>query len=104
MLSSLIPKRLFATEVALFILTPAFIYSGLTFPLWAMPQIHQSIAKLIPFTYFLSGFINLYEMGTSLIYLKKEILVLSTFLIASFIITVISIKIRLKIHKENSDE
>lgn len=104
MLSSLIPKRSFATEVALFILTPAFIYSGLTFPLWAMPQIHQSIAKLIPFTYFLSGFIKLYEMGTSLIYLKKEILVLSTFLIASFIITIISIKIRLKILKENSDE
>lgn len=104
MLSSLIPKRSFATEVALFILTPAFIYSGLTYPLWAMPQIHQAIAKLIPFTYFLSGFIKLYEMGTSLIYLKKEILVLSIFLIASFIITIISIKTRLKIHKENSDE
>lgn len=104
MLSSLIPKRSFATEVALFILTPAFIYSGLTYPLWAMPQIHQAIAKLIPFTYFLSGFIKLYEMGTSLIYLKKEILMLSIFLIASFIITIISIKTRLKIHNENSDE
>ncbi len=104
MLSSLIPKRSFATEVALFIQTPAFIYSGLTYPLWAMPQIHQTIARLIPFTYFLSGFIKLYEMGASLIYLKKEILVLSIFLISSFMITIISIKIRLKIHKENSDE
>jgi len=104
MLSSLIPKRSFATEVALFILTPAFIYSGLTFPLWAMPQIHQMIAKLIPYTYFLSGFIKLYEMGTSIIYLKKEIIVLSIFLLISFVITMISIKIRLNILRENSNE
>ncbi|MCL6495211.1 MAG: ABC transporter permease [Ignavibacterium sp.] len=104
MLSSLIPKRSFATEVALFILTPAFIYSGLTFPLWAMPQIHQMIAKLIPYTYFLSGFIKLYEMGTSIIYLKKEIIVLSIFLLISFVITMISIKIRLNILRENSIE
>jgi ABC-2 type transport system permease protein len=103
MLSSLIPKRSFATEVALFILTPAFIYSGLTFPLWAMPPIHQMIAKLIPYTYFLSGFIKLYEMGTSIIYLKKEIIVLSIFLLISFVITMISIKVRLNILRENSN-
>jgi ABC-2 type transport system permease protein len=104
MLSSLIPKRSFATEVALFVLTPAFIYSGLTFPLWAMPEIHQMIAKLIPYTYFLSGFIKLYEMGTGIIYLKKEIIVLSIFLFISFAITMISIKVRLNILRENSDE
>lgn len=104
MLSSIFQKRSFATEVALFVITPAFIYSGLTFPLWAMPEIHQIIAKLIPFTYFLSGFIKLYEIGTSIIYLKKEIIVLSIFLIISFVITIISIKIRLNILRENSDE
>ncbi|MDH7605629.1 MAG: ABC transporter permease [Melioribacter sp.] len=104
MLSSLIPKRSFATEVALFVLTPAFIYSGLTFPLWAMPEFHQIIAKLIPYTYFLSGFIKLYEMGTGIIYLKKEIIVLSIFLFISFVITMISIKVRLNILREKSDE
>jgi len=102
MLSSLIPKRSFATEVALFVLTPAFIYSGLTFPLWSMPGIHQSIAQLIPYTYFLSGFIKLYEMGVGLSYLKKEIIVLSVFLVGSLIVTILSIKIRLR--KLNSNE
>lgn len=96
MLSSLIPKRTLATEIALFVLTPAFIYSGLTFPLWAMPEIHQIIAKLIPFTYFLSGFIKLYEMNASISYLKSEIIVLLTFFVIAFLISILSIRIRLK--------
>ncbi len=105
MLSSLIPKRTFATEVALFVITPAFIYSGLTFPLWAMPEIHQVIAKLIPFTYFLSGFIKLYEMDVELIYLKNEIAVMLIFLAISFSLTILSIKIRLRrIGKRNNEE
>lgn len=105
MLSSLIPKRTFATEVALFVITPAFIYSGLTFPLWAMPEIHQFIAKLIPFTYFLSGFIKLYEMDAELIYLKNEIAVMLIFWAISFSLTILSIKIRLRrIGKINNEE
>lgn len=104
MLSSLIPKRTLATEVALFVLTPAFIYSGLTFPLWAMPGIHQFIAKLIPFTYFLSGFIKLYEMNLDIIYLKNELMVLMIFFAFSFSIAILSIKIRLKQNGIGHDE
>lgn len=104
MLSSLIPKRTLATEVALFVLTPAFIYSGLTFPLWAMPGIHQFIAKLIPFTYFLSGFIKLYEMNLNIIYLKNELMVLMIFFAFSFSIAILSIKIRLKQNGIGHDE
>lgn len=104
MLSSLIPKRTLATEVALFVLTPAFIYSGLTFPLWAMPGIHQLIAKLIPFNYFLSGFIKLYEMNLEIIYLKNELMVLMIFFAFSFSIAILSIKIRLKQNGIGHDE
>ncbi|MEP0860040.1 MAG: ABC transporter permease [Ignavibacterium sp.] len=104
MLSSLIPKRTLATEVALFVLTPAFIYSGLTFPLWAMPGIHQFLAKLIPFTYFLSGFIKLYEMNLDIIYLKNELMVLMIFFALSFSIAILSIKIRLKQNGIGYDE
>lgn len=96
MISSMIPKRTLATEIALFVLTPAFIYSGLTFPLWAMPEIHQIIAKLIPFTYFLSGFIKLYEMNANISYLKSEIIILLTFFVIAFLISNLSIRIRLK--------
>ena len=37
MISSLFHNQMFATELALFIVTPAFIFSGLTFPLWGCP-------------------------------------------------------------------
>lgn len=101
MLSSLVPKRVFATEVALFVLTPAFIYSGLTFPLWAMPKIHQLIAQLIPYTYFLSGFVKIFIMNASFVYFKNDIFILLLFLVISMIITIISLKIRLiKIRRE----
>ena len=96
MLSALIYRRVLATEAALFVLMPAFIYSGLTFPLWAMPHIHQVIAKLIPFTYFLSGFIKIFQMDAEINYLITDLLFLASFLIICFIITLISIKIRLK--------
>ncbi len=95
MLGALIYKRVLATEAALFILMPAFIYSGLTFPLWAMPEIHQIIAKMIPFTYFLSGFIKIFQMNADFHYMINDLLFLVSFLIISFIITIISIKIRL---------
>lgn len=101
MLSSLVPQRVFATEVALFILTPAFIYSGLTFPLWAMPKIHQLIAHLIPYTYFLSGFVKIFIMDAEFVYFKNDTLILLLFLTISLLITIISFKIRLrKIKKE----
>lgn len=104
MLSSLVPKRTLATEIALFSLTPAFIYSGLTFPLWAMPEIHQMIAKLIPFTYFLSGFVKLYEMNVTISYLKIELLALLIFLVISFLVSVLSIRTRLKQININRNE
>ena len=96
MLAALIYKRVLATEVALFILTPAFIYSGLTFPLWAMPEIHQVIAGIFPFTYFLSGFIKIFQMNADFFYLITDLIFLISFLMISYVITIISIKVRLK--------
>lgn len=96
MLAAVVYKRVLATEAALFILMPAFIYSGLTFPLWAMPEIHQIIAQMIPFTYFLSGFIKIFQMNADVHYLINDLLFLVSFLIISLIITYVSVKIRLK--------
>ncbi|MFA7330597.1 MAG: ABC transporter permease [Candidatus Delongbacteria bacterium] len=58
-----LPSRLLALEAAVFLGTPAFIFSGYTFPLEAMPVLHRVFARLLPSTPFLEGFIALYQKG-----------------------------------------
>lgn len=83
LLSCSFHEQLFATEVALFINTPAFIFSGFTFPLWGMPALHNYFAQLIPFTHFLSGFLKIYQMGTPVRYVLPEFIKLTVFLLIS---------------------
>lgn len=92
MISSLFKDQMFATELALFVVTPAFIFSGLTYPLWAMPWIFRFIADLIPYTYFLSGFIKIAQMGTPIKYIIPEIIYLMIFLIIAALTTVIALR------------
>jgi len=93
MISSLFHDQLFATELALFINTPAFIFSGFTFPLWGMPALHSTYAQLIPFTHFLSAFLKVYQMGTPLSSALDEILILCLFAGVSLIVLFIKMKI-----------
>ena len=79
-LSALIRDSLMATEVAVFVNTPAFIFSGYTFPLWAMPSLHAWFAQALPFTHFMSGFVKIYQMGAPARMLMPELLRLSLFL------------------------
>ena len=51
-LSLILNKEMMATEATLFLITPSFLYSGLTYPLWGMPAIHEHIAQAIPYTHF----------------------------------------------------
>lgn len=64
--SAIFKNVMMATQVILFFTTPAFVFSGLTYPLWAMPGTHQIFANMIPYTHFLDGFIKIYLMGESL--------------------------------------
>lgn len=83
LLSCSFHDQLFATEAALFINTPAFIFSGFTFPLWGMPALHNYFAQLIPYTHFLSGFLKIYQMGAPVKYAVPEFIRLSIFLLVS---------------------
>ena len=78
-----------ATEVAVFINTPAFIFSGYTFPLWGMPKFHSIYAQIIPFTHFLNGFLKLYQYNAPVHYLLPEIGILSIFLAGSVILSLL---------------
>lgn len=78
-ISSLISKQMFATEVCLFITTPAFVLCGLTFPLWGMPPVIEFIANLIPFTHFVNGLLKVSYMGLGLSYIKHQVNLLLIF-------------------------
>ncbi|HVI48241.1 MAG TPA: ABC transporter permease [Chitinophaga sp.] len=54
--SILIPDALKATQVLMVIASPAFIISGFTWPLSAMPAFVQFLASIIPLTPFLQAF------------------------------------------------
>lgn len=70
-----------AMEAAVFLTTPAFIFSGYTFPVEAMPAIHQYYAALLPSTHFITGFIKLYQMGAPAQTVSSEALALLGFTI-----------------------
>ncbi len=81
LLSCLFTDMMLATEAAIFLSTPAFIFTGYTFPLQAMPKIQYWYAQLLPSTHFMTGFIKLYQMGTPLKFIVPELLTLTVFLL-----------------------
>lgn len=58
----LLEHREMAVQVIIFFLTPAFILSGYTYPIWGMPQFVQVLAEISPFTHFLRGYITVAYM------------------------------------------
>ncbi len=100
LISAIINDQLLATEIAVFINTPAFIFSGFTFPIWGMPFIHTIFAQILPFTHFLTAFLKVYQMGASFSDITNEIMVLSLFGIISIIGILITLKIKMRKHSE----
>ena len=82
--STLVHNQLIATEIAVFMSTPAVLFSGYTFPIEAMPVPHGVFAHLLPFTYFFSGFIKIYQIGTPLSLLGPELAAMGILLAVSF--------------------
>ncbi|MFA5404997.1 MAG: ABC transporter permease [Ignavibacteria bacterium] len=104
-ISSITKNMFFATEAALFINTPAFIFSGFVYPLWAMPEVHSIYAQIMPFTHFLNGYLKIAIMNTSLKDISSEVLGLFVFVVLSLLVTVISLWYRKRsITKNNNAE
>lgn len=100
--SALVIDRMFATEIILFVNTPAFIFSGLTFPLWSMPRVISAFAQAIPFTHFLSGFMRLYLWTAPLKYAILDFEWLLGFLVIFIAVTFIALKWRIYNHNKVS--
>jgi ABC-2 type transport system permease protein len=89
MLSAISDNLLFVVDVALFFTSPAFVFSGFTFPRWAMPWYDQLYADIMPYTHFLDGFIKLYFMEIPLRYATPEMIRLLVFTGITFPVAII---------------
>jgi len=94
--SILIPNQLKATELLMVISTPAFILSGFTWPVMAMPGWIQKISSWIPLTPFLSASKKIAFYGGQLKHIHPEINQLLLITLISFILIVVSLKVKIK--------
>lgn len=99
LVSVLYSDTMVASDLALFYTSPAFVFSGYTFPRWAMPWYDQIYAHLMPFTPFLEGFLRIYFMELPLGYILKDMDVLLLFILATFPAAVIILHNQLKRQK-----
>ncbi|MFC6102650.1 ABC transporter permease [Olivibacter domesticus] len=95
-ISSLFKEVMLAGDTALFYTSPAFVFSGFTFPRWAMPWYDQYYATIMPYTPFLDAFFKTYYMDLPLRYSEKEIEKLLLFCIVLFPTAIILFNKQLK--------
>ncbi|MGX5818821.1 ABC transporter permease [Chitinophaga lutea] len=88
MLSAIFTDPMLALDAGLFYTSPAFVFSGFTFPRWGMPWYDQYYANLMPYTAFLDGFFKVYFMELPLRYASTEIVKLLLFIGVTFFIAV----------------
>lgn len=60
LLSVLLPNLVTGSQLLLAINAPSFVFSGYTFPRWAMPSGIEKFADLIPVTHFLDAFFPMF--------------------------------------------
>jgi ABC-2 type transport system permease protein len=95
-LSSIVSKETLAMDIAFFYNSPAFVFSGFTFPVFGMPLLNSTYAQILPYTHFLTGFIKLYQMDTSWQMVTGELQALLIFMILGMIASPIALYFRIK--------
>jgi len=98
LISVIVDDTMLATDIALFYTAPAFVFSGYTFPRWAMPWYDQYYAMIMPYSSFLDGFVKIYTMRLPFQYAMTEIMVLFLFIGLTFPLA--ALLLRRKIRKE----
>ena len=96
MISILFKDQAIAMDVAFVYNSPAFVFSGFTFPIIAMPAFNSWYANLIPYTHFLKAYIKGMEMGTSFSFLIPQVIAMLIFILVAYTISVIGLQFHLK--------
>ncbi|MCK5857626.1 MAG: ABC transporter permease, partial [Bacteroidales bacterium] len=84
-----------AMDISFFYNSPAFVFSGFTFPIFGMPAFNSFYSDLIPYTYFLKAFLKLYQMNTPLHYAFPEFKALLVFCLVGFVIAYAALYVHL---------
>ena len=93
MISAIFKEEAIAMDMSFVYNSPAFVFSGFTFPMMAMPAFESWYAQLIPYTHFLKAFIKGFEMNTPFHYLYPQIINLMLFFLFGYAVTVITLLI-----------
>ena len=96
MLSAIVRDEILALDIAFFYNSPAFVFSGFTFPMFLMPFFDSIYSKVIPYTHFLYAFFKLYQMDAPLRYIRGEIISITIFLLIAISGSLIALKYQLK--------
>ena len=96
MVSTIFKDEAMAMDVSFVYNSPAFVFSGFTFPIMAMPAFNAWYAQLIPYTHFLNAFIKGIEMRTPMSFLYQHVISLLLFFVVGYIVTAFILLTRLK--------
>jgi len=96
MISILFKDQAIAMDVAFVYNSPAFVFSGFTFPIIAMPAFNSWYANLIPYTHFLKAYIKGIEMSSSFGFLIPQLIALLVFILVAYVISVFGLQFHLK--------
>ncbi|HNX00772.1 MAG TPA: ABC transporter permease [Candidatus Cloacimonadota bacterium] len=89
-ISALIKDSMISTVVSVFIMAPAFAFSGYTYPYWEMPLPHRIFALAMPTTHFLPSFLQFYLQGSSATVMLSRFPGIGIFLLCLFCLLLIS--------------
>jgi ABC-2 type transport system permease protein len=87
-ISAIVTDQVIAMDLSFFYNSPAFVFSGFTFPIFGMPAVNALYAHVIPYTYFLTAFMKLYEMNTPLHYAFPEFISMGIFILTGILMSV----------------
>jgi len=96
MFSAIFKDPFLSTEAVIFINTPAFIFSGYTFPLWVMTSIHKGLSEIFPFTHYMNAFFKVNQFGATIDYAFIDLLKMAIILVISISITGLFLELKKK--------
>jgi len=91
-----VKNRFFGVEIAIFLTTPGFLFSGYTFPLTAMPGIIATLGKIFPLTTYMSCFLKTAIMDAPYRAYKNEVITLTLIAAVSLLLYMISLYVFIK--------
>jgi len=94
MISTIFNEEIMAMDIAFVYNSPAFVFSGFTFPIMGMPWYDNFYAQLIPYTPFLKGFFQIYQMDVPFRYILPSIQALLIFFFVGLIVSLVMLMVK----------